>query len=241
METNVNVPSSGDKGVGLQVQACIAEFAALRSEILDRSRLQHTLVIASLGAFATLSGTALTIKNPLIALLIPFLTSPLALLYVDHHMMIQRLGEYIDQRIGSRLAMVIGDRKVLGWEQWLHEALGHVPTVPVGRRGEEFWEPLVRLLRRRVSDIRFSTTLAVLLGSVNVFPIIIAFLIQPDAAGTDYRGSWLFRAMLWSDIVLALTSIALTAFEVPRFKRATAGGWRAETQREPPKNSPERV
>lgn len=73
-----------------------AEFVALRAEIERRASSQQAILllqITAVGAVGTV--TAQGDSDALTPLVLPFVSLALALLYVDHHQQIRRIGGYI--------------------------------------------------------------------------------------------------------------------------------------------------
>ncbi|MCX7000532.1 MAG: hypothetical protein NT106_09605 [Candidatus Sumerlaeota bacterium] len=88
----------------------LAEYAALRSEILKRSETQNQLISLALIA----SGTFLTLSlqnTSTIALVYPILALFLAMLWVQHDYKIRQIGAYIKERIEKPFLS-----EGLGWE-----------------------------------------------------------------------------------------------------------------------------
>jgi hypothetical protein len=85
----------------------LAEYAALRAEILKRTETQHQLI--SLALIAT--GTFLTTGSATATLAYPILAMFLVAAWVQSDLQIGRMGEYIRKRIEERF---LGGN--LGWE-----------------------------------------------------------------------------------------------------------------------------
>lgn len=76
--------------------AKLAEFAALRAEIAQRSSTQQALIALNLTAVATVLGFALTKQSSRgLLLLVPVISPSLGLLWLDHHRNIRLIAEYI--------------------------------------------------------------------------------------------------------------------------------------------------
>ena len=87
----------------------LAEYEALRAEILKRTEIQHQLI--SLALIAT--GTFLTIGSATATLAYPILAIFLAAAWIQSDVRIGQLGAYIKKRIEERL---FGSN--LGWEHF---------------------------------------------------------------------------------------------------------------------------
>ena len=85
----------------------LAEYSALRDEILKRSEIQHQLVSLSLIA----TGTFLTIGSTTATLAYPILATFLAAAWAQNDFRIRQMGMYIKKRIEEKL---LGSN--LGWE-----------------------------------------------------------------------------------------------------------------------------
>ena len=107
-----------------KVESWLSEFRALRDEIQNRSRVQQALVALNMSALATILGIAFSLPewwDPSILLVIPFLSSLLSLLYLNHDFTIATLGHYIRDRIRPKLCELTGDAEIMGWELWIRD------------------------------------------------------------------------------------------------------------------------
>ncbi|MFF5078380.1 hypothetical protein ACFY36_15125 [Actinoplanes sp. NPDC000266] len=108
----------------LNPAAALAEFTALRAEILARQGHQHTFLALNLTISGTVFGFALAQPSRLLVLLVvPYVAFMTCGKYIAHDYAAQAIGTYIRQQLSDR---VIGG---LGWEE--HFSRTHV--VP-GRR-----------------------------------------------------------------------------------------------------------
>jgi hypothetical protein len=87
----------------------LAEYEALRAEILKRTEIQHQLI--SLALIAT--GTFLATGSATARLAYPILAVFLAAAWAQSDIRIEQLGAYIEKRVEERL---LGDN--LGWEHF---------------------------------------------------------------------------------------------------------------------------
>jgi hypothetical protein len=89
--------------------AQLAEYAALRAEIAQRSSFQQALIALNLTSAATVFGFVLTKHaSEALILLVPVTSSTLGLLWLDHHRNIQLLATYTRQNWPGNES----------WEQW---------------------------------------------------------------------------------------------------------------------------
>jgi hypothetical protein len=86
----------------------LAEYAALRDEILKRTEIQHQLI--SIALIAT--GTFLAIQSVTVKLTYPILALFLSIAWVQSDIRIGQLGIYIREQIEGRLGNI-------GWEHFL--------------------------------------------------------------------------------------------------------------------------
>lgn len=103
-------------------QVVLAEFSALRQEIQDRSGAANTLLNLNITATGTVAGLVLSQRvNPVLLLLLPFLSSALGLLYLDQALNIKNIGAYIKEELKPRLATAARDVGVLAYEERIDE------------------------------------------------------------------------------------------------------------------------
>jgi hypothetical protein len=90
----------------------LAEFSALRAEIINRSDAERALVHLNLTAAGALAGVAAA--NPgsaALMIVLPFLSSALGLLFLDHERKIHTVARYIKTKLW--------DGWDPSWERWL--------------------------------------------------------------------------------------------------------------------------
>ncbi len=81
----------------------LAEFSALRDEILKRIEMRQTILVFALGAASTLLTLAVTSKAEFWVLLpYPFIAALLALVWMQNDVRIGELGEYITKELGKK-------------------------------------------------------------------------------------------------------------------------------------------
>jgi hypothetical protein len=74
----------------------LAEFAGLRSEILQRTQQQQALIALDLTVVGTIAGFVISGRaQDQILLVAAIISGMLGLLWLDHHMTITRIGLYI--------------------------------------------------------------------------------------------------------------------------------------------------
>ena len=94
----------------------IAEFNALRAEMIDNFQTARTIVtiyLTGVGAvfFSVISGTV----NPNVTILIPIITAIFWWVHLDTRMIVAILGGYLDKL--SERARFLGSDKIFIWEQ----------------------------------------------------------------------------------------------------------------------------
>jgi len=93
-EIKIETPDSGSLTGPL-----LAEYAALRAEILSRIQFRQQLTGLTLAATAALLGAGMTLENPTIALVLPVLIPFLALSWVHNDLRVGAIAEYIRTHI----------------------------------------------------------------------------------------------------------------------------------------------
>jgi hypothetical protein len=100
------------------VDVVLAEYNAIRAEILSRSSAQHILINLDLTLTGVITGIAFSQRiSMLVLLLIPILSACCALLYFDHAKQIDALGAYISRDIALKLDTLTGTDGSLGWDR----------------------------------------------------------------------------------------------------------------------------
>lgn len=83
------MPAPGDP----RPQIALAKFSSLRDEIAQRSAHQHTVINIAVTAVSTIAGFVLANKaDPLLLLVVPFVSFALGALWYDHAINIDRIG-----------------------------------------------------------------------------------------------------------------------------------------------------
>ena len=109
----------------------VAEFAALRAEIQDRSRNELNMVTLNITASAGVWGLALSGHVATgIVLVLCLLCPSLGRIYADNGMWSQRIGEYIDQNLRPIAVVLSAEPHLLEWEAWWRDLEGRVPEQP---------------------------------------------------------------------------------------------------------------
>jgi hypothetical protein len=162
----------------------LAEFAALRAEILQTLSQQWLILAFDLTAAGAIFSLAQSSHNTRILLILPVVTYSLIEQYLKNFKMLMRLGEYINDILSSKVP------GYLGWEAWVKPKLG--PRKKQGR------------LRRLIGS--FSPLPAIfLLISIVALVWVAIYLSNPHSLSISSRQ--LFW-VLWSVCVI------LTAFSV---------------------------
>jgi hypothetical protein len=104
--------------------AALAEFQALRAEIVQRIQAQQGLyALCVLGNGALLgAGLAGTKAHPAVFLCIPFVSSAIGLAYADHTRRIFYIGEYIRDRLWPSITGLV-ERPLQSWEEVFAETM----------------------------------------------------------------------------------------------------------------------
>jgi hypothetical protein len=100
------------------LQAALAEFSDLRTEIQNRSGAAWTLVNLNVTATAAILGFVLSDKaDPRLLLALPIVSSALGMLFIDHAYNINNLGSYINKKIRPVVREASGNDRLLGYEE----------------------------------------------------------------------------------------------------------------------------
>jgi hypothetical protein len=117
------------------LQVSLAEFAAVRSEIKDRSSAAWALVALDVTGTTAVLGFLLS-KNadPKLLLALPLFAPALGLLFIDHAYNINNLGSYINKRIRPLVVEAAGSTEILGYEDVIDRYEEHrfLRLVPLG-------------------------------------------------------------------------------------------------------------
>ena len=109
------MPSIGDK-----LDAILAEYNTLRSEILQRSEFQNRFVQIHIVALTSIIGFTFYQGLKLWALfLIPIESSLFGLWYLDQNIMCIKIGEYIQTSIEPRVSTLLNEINIMNWESYL--------------------------------------------------------------------------------------------------------------------------
>jgi len=116
----------------------LAEYSALREEIIKRIDIRHNIVIFTLifaGTFLTLS-TQITRQSTLLLLFYPILATFLAALWTQSDIRVSQIGGYIRDNIETKLGGGIGFQKYLvaefnKRENWLLKYLAEFSVVGI--------------------------------------------------------------------------------------------------------------
>lgn len=117
------------------VQVALAEFSALRSEILSRTSQAWMLVSINFTVTAAVLGVLFSKEGDRkLLLVLPLIAPSLSLLFIDHSFNIRSLGGYIRKRIRPLLAQATGSANLLGYEDEVskYEQNRFLRTVPFG-------------------------------------------------------------------------------------------------------------
>lgn len=104
----------------------MAEYSALRAEIIARTTIQHTLIQIALVAVAAILGFGLEQKSATAILLYPILAMLLAAAWKQSNLRIGQIGMYTKDKIESALG---GN---MGWEHYLETHPDYFSTFAPG-------------------------------------------------------------------------------------------------------------
>ncbi|WP_155830418.1 hypothetical protein [Glycomyces tenuis] len=111
-ESTADTPPGADEPDGHE--GPLAEFTALRQEILERVKAQQQLLTLQLTVTATIFGFAISQEDmTAVMLIVPFSSYLLCGRLVAQHFGTVRVAEYIDTRLSDRIP------GGLHWESWL--------------------------------------------------------------------------------------------------------------------------
>ena len=108
--------SSGSM-TSVRVEVALAEFDAMRAEIVARIAEQGKLAALNITAIAAVGGAFLSNRvDPAVLLILPVLSVSLGLLSVDHATTIRGIARYINEGIRPILVEATGNSRILGAE-----------------------------------------------------------------------------------------------------------------------------
>lgn len=112
-----------------QLKIILAEYNALRAEILQRSSAQSRIAEFHITILTGIIGAAVLHPDasPWLLLLVPIEASLFGTWYIDHGIFIAKLGGYIHEVIEQTVKKLCGV-PVLSWESSLKEASSLLPT-----------------------------------------------------------------------------------------------------------------
>ncbi len=109
----------------------IAEYTALRDEIVHLTDMQHQLLALAILTFGTLMGAGVQFKNTSIILIYPILALFISAIWFCHAYGIDMLGHYIE----SHIEVTVGTKNI-GWESYSWgTSIPHSLLVFLGTRG----------------------------------------------------------------------------------------------------------
>src|SRR5438874_6849384 len=97
------------------ISLIVAEYKALREEILKRIEIQHQLISLALAAPATFVGFGIAIKSATLILLYPILATCLSIAWSIHELALMRIWNYIQAQIEEK----VGNQ--IHWEHYMYE------------------------------------------------------------------------------------------------------------------------
>lgn len=110
----------------LGIDAALAEYGALRGEIVSRSGAQHVILNISIVATGAVAGLALSDPSKrILALVLPFACTVLGAVWLDHARCIVNIGTYIRISRWPQLRDLSGSPALTSYEDWAHEDRGN--------------------------------------------------------------------------------------------------------------------
>jgi hypothetical protein len=171
-----------------RLNVALAEFNALRAEILSRSTSQQNLLNLTLVATGAIGSVAFsdTARQPVL-LVVPIISCIFGMLYFDHGFAIGNIGRYIRDELTLAVRTESGWPHALGWEDFVRRSMA----------------PPSRFHR---GTVQFS------------IPILFAFLFIPTVISvymaTQLTNTWLWLA--WSIGIIAEILTATIGLAVNR-------------------------
>ena len=174
------------------ITIALAEYAALRAEILSRLSAQAALIGVTLTAIGVIVGIVLTREDSLDLLLVVAITAPaLGLFFIDHMRQLALLGLYIRSELWPVLQHQVPNAGLPSWESsWA--------AYNTRRRHH-----------RTATYATFVVLVAVPAGAVFFVSAVVALALTADVAFSDIAKSiaWLFGLCL--TLLFAAAAIAL--------------------------------
>lgn len=112
-------------------QFLLAEYSALREEIVKRIELEYQIIYLTLFIFSTMCGFALSYKIPLIVLPYPILCVLLTSAWINSDSSIFHISEYIKNQIEATVG-----QDTIGWEHYI--APRKFPLLSLSSVGDTF-------------------------------------------------------------------------------------------------------
>lgn len=166
----------------------LAEFTALRDEVLHRLRVTVMLMTFNVTAAGVLLGQGLS-HEPDIFLVVPLVTSLFGLFIVMQNCRMYELGDYIRTKLEPKVNAA-ATLPILGWESWF-------------KRGKEhFWS-------------QFWIGQFPVLGAT-VFPSLVAFALWFDRATTKSWPIWILACIDALLVLLMVEEHLRRMFSFPR-------------------------
>jgi hypothetical protein len=101
------------------VRLLLAEYEALRTEIMKRMEIQNQVILFSITALGAILAVAFQSKMPALGLLYPVLATFLATTWAHDDYRASQIGKYIKVRIEQRLGKDAEQRYWIGWEHYM--------------------------------------------------------------------------------------------------------------------------
>ncbi|MEU7826242.1 hypothetical protein [Catellatospora sp. NPDC049133] len=114
-----------DMNVGKAADSVLAEYSALRAELLHKLGAQSTIINLNLTAIAGIAGIVIAQKADIrLLLLLPMISGALGLLAYDAARDVTTIARYIRDQLAPLVAQYVGDRRLFQYEAHLLQDRG---------------------------------------------------------------------------------------------------------------------
>lgn len=116
--------------VGKAADAVLAEYAALRAELLQNLGAQSTLINLNMTAIAGIGGIVITQRADIrLLLMLPVISGALGLLANSEARDVTVIEQYIRDHQASLLAQYVGDQRLFQYERYLQDNRGKLRPI----------------------------------------------------------------------------------------------------------------
>ena len=201
------------------LQAILAEYNALRTEIQNRSGIQSTILQIHITAMTFILGGILTQSfGHWLVFLLPIEATLFGLWWLDHAFIIMELGTYIRVFVEPRVSRLVNEDKVMSWEAGYREGI----TVPSRRRNSAFhWLVFATFAGPALISLLYSSILI-------VFSLLAAGKYLPPGISAQAQGIypgitiWLALSFLLFNLVFFLFYTSMFVYRIKSSSRLMA-------------------